>query len=226
MIQRKNAFKLTKKEQDAYKNGISAMISDGSYGTIVAIHSRMKHRMHFMNLPGYVGRLRFLPWHRAYLWHFEKELRKRQSDAFIPYWNSTEGGVPDWIKTFKPDVDVPGVGKVKNNRVELTGPITPASRLKDLHDIDNYVDFTRELENNPHNIGHVRLGTPMNRVPTAPADPMFFMHHGEIDRIWARWQNKNPSLKVPLTGTDAVMDPWTEKATDLSSITALDYEYV
>lgn len=27
----------------------------------------------------------------------------------------------------------------------------------------------------------------------SPADPMFWLHHANVDRIWAIWQQKNPT---------------------------------
>ncbi|HEX2206637.1 MAG TPA: tyrosinase family protein [Longimicrobium sp.] len=46
------------------------------------------------------------------------------------------------------------------------------------------------------NVGHPRLhaqvhnwvGGTMGRVPTSPDDPVFFLHHANIDRLWAQWQ--------------------------------------
>lgn len=29
---------------------------------------------------------------------------------------------------------------------------------------------------------------------TSPNDPIFFMHHAQIDRIWAIWQRKHPGV--------------------------------
>ena len=29
----------------------------------------------------------------------------------------------------------------------------------------------------------------------SPADPMFWLHHSNVDRIWARWQVLNPKEK-------------------------------
>ncbi len=226
MIKRKNAFKITPTEQAAYMLGVSKMIADGSYGRFVAIHADMRHKMHTMGLPGQVGTWRFLPWHRAYLVHFEKELRKREPSAFIPYWKWVDGTIPDWIKAFKPSVNVPGQGVIKNTRTIPASPITDPARIKTLLQISDYFTFTQELEGNPHNIGHVLLGRPMSRVPTAPSDPMFWMHHGEVDRIWAEWQKTHKGKRAVLKGVNATMDPWKDTVIGLESIKALGYEYV
>ena len=66
----------------------------------------------------------------------------------------------------------------------------------------------------------------MGSVPTAPADPVFWMHHAEIDRIWAAWQATHPGQNPTLAGAAATMDPWAETETDTRDITALGYVYV
>jgi tyrosinase len=67
----------------------------------------------------------------------------------------------------------------------------------------------------------------MSSIPTAPADPLFWMHHANIDRLWWKWQKspagagKNPNL----TGSAAVMDPWPVSEPDTRDITPLGYTY-
>jgi hypothetical protein len=57
--------------------------------------------------------------------------------------------------------------------------------------------FRSELES-VHNSVHVAVGGHMTQA-VSPDDPVFFLHHSEIDRIWSRWQaihgfeNYNPS---------------------------------
>jgi tyrosinase len=76
-----------------------------------------------------------------------------------------------------------------------------------------------------HNSGHVWVDGSMGSIPTAPADPVFWMHHAEIDRIWAEWQSANPSQNPALGGTAATMDPWSETEVDTRDITTLGYMY-
>jgi tyrosinase len=210
---------MTKAEQDVYKNAVTALINSGTYANLVSFHKDMSHNMHDMGT--LVSRLRFLPWHRAYLLHFEAELQKQDSSAFVPYWKWVDGGVPSWLTSFKPTVD-----GVTNNRNNLTSAITDQARIDSVLKSPDYPTFTHELELNPHNRGHVALGDPMRSVPTAPCDPIFWMHHGEVDRVWSLWQAVNPGKDPLLTGKDAVMDPWTEDVKKLSSISALGYSYV
>jgi len=206
-------------EQDVYKNAVTAMITAGTYATLVSIHKDMSHNMHDMGT--LVSRLRFLPWHRAYLLHFEAELQKVDKNAFVPYWKWVDGGVPTWLASFKPTV-----GTTTNKRNNLTSSITSKTRIDTVLATTDYPSFSHELEIDPHNQGHVALGEPMSRVPTAPSDPIFWMHHGEVDRIWSLWQTKNAGKGPLLSGKDAVMDPWTEDIKALSSVASLGYSYV
>lgn len=77
-----------------------------------------------------------------------------------------------------------------------------------------------------HNSGHVWVGGSMQSVVAAPADPVFWMHHAEIDRVWPAWQTANPGQHPPLAGAAAVMDPWTETETDTRDTNGLGYIYV
>ena len=43
---------------------------------------------------------------------------------------------------------------------------------------------------------------------------------------WAEWQAANPGQNPTLTGTAAIMDPWTDTEADTRDITALGYTYL
>ena len=43
------------------------------------------------------------------------------------------------------------------------------------------------LETTPHNFIHTWVGGDMARVPTAALDPLFWVHHANIDRLWEVW---------------------------------------
>ena len=101
-----------------------------------------------------------------------------------------------------------------------------ASNTPTVMQATNFVDFWSGLEG-IHNSVHVWVGGSMASIPTAPADPIFWMHHANIDRLWWQWQQspqgqgKNPSL----TGAAAVMDPWAYTETETRDITTLGYTY-
>ncbi|MEU3313822.1 tyrosinase family protein [Streptomyces sp. NPDC048387] len=67
---------------------------------------------------------------------------------------------------------------------------------------------------NLHNRVHVWVGGQMTSA-ASPNDPVFWLHHAFIDKLWAEWQAKNPkSGYLPATRTANVVDlrsvlsPW------------------
>ena len=44
-----------------------------------------------------------------------------------------------------------------------------------------------DLEMQPHNVVHSALGGLMGDPDTAAQDPIFWLHHGNIDRLWNHW---------------------------------------
>ncbi|MFI6846436.1 tyrosinase family protein [Kitasatospora sp. NBC_00085] len=53
-----------------------------------------------------------------------------------------------------------------------------------------------ELEHVPHNQVHSGLGGWMGMVSGSPRDPIFWLHHSNIDRLWSSWlsrDNVNPN---------------------------------
>ncbi|MEE7493416.1 tyrosinase family protein [Methylobacterium oryzae] len=88
------------------------------------------------------------------------------------------------------------------------------------------------LEATPHNNVHNLVG---GWMPTrqSPRDPLFFMHHCNIDRIWALWsaghQNSAAPLWTEMTFTEHFRNPdgsfWSPKVSDLQDPEALGYSY-
>jgi len=104
-----------------------------------------------------------------------------------------------------------------------------------------------DLENNPHNGVHGDVGgglTPlkyglMSDPGIAALDPIFYLHHCNIDRMWAAWNannNSNPTDPNWLNGPTAVGDrkflmpmpdgsSWTYTPSMVNSLGQLDYAY-
>ncbi|GAA0584498.1 tyrosinase MelC2 [Streptomyces crystallinus] len=67
---------------------------------------------------------------------------------------------------------------------------------------------------NLHNRVHVWVGGQM-ATGVSPNDPVFWLHHAFIDKLWAQWQERHPSSAyLPAAGTANVVDlretmrPW------------------
>ena len=98
-------------------------------------------------------------------------------------------------------------------------------------------------ESNPHNLVHVYVGGQnglMTDPGTAGLDPIFYLHHANIDRMWAVWNqnsaNTNPTDPNWLNGPTAAGDPkfvmpmpggssWTFTSQQVSKLSQLNYTY-
>jgi tyrosinase len=49
----------------------------------------------------------------------------------------------------------------------------------------------RTMEGNPHGSAHTSFGGSISSPATAPKDPLFFLLHCNVDRLWAKWQRQN-----------------------------------
>lgn len=104
------------------------------------------------------------------------------------------------------------------------------------------------LEQNPHNLVHVDVGgnAPDGNIwglmadpGLAALDPIFYLHHCNIDRMWAAWNakgNANPSSSDWLDGPAAAGQrefimpmpggsSWPFTPADVSRLSSLDYTY-
>jgi len=61
---------------------------------------------------------------------------------------------------------------------------------------NNFNDMAACNEQGPHAYGHNGIGSVMSDVYSSPGDPVFFMHHLFVDRMWYRWQNANPGARM------------------------------
>jgi tyrosinase len=238
MINRKNAGVLTKQEQDNFLNAIN-QLNAGSpptpYAEFVAIHADMRHRMHIQSA-GAVGRQRFLPWHRDFLLKFEQALQTITPTVFVPYWNwSVDQKIPQWLTNITITVEVPAVGMNPPSTFTITprnGNVSGLPTEKQIKQLISggrtYTQFAGMLEAY-HDTVHNAVGDVMGDIMYSPCDPLFWLHHAEVDRIWSVWQadpaNKN---KGPLlAGMNAILDPWApDTIATIADIGTLGYQYV
>lgn len=226
-----------------FRSAVRQLMQDGTYASLVQIHAERvtdpdgfvhsRHRMHGSQF-GPTGFRRFLPWHRAYLIAFERELRRIDSALSIPYWDwdNDEGkltGVDNFLglssgRNLGP---LPGEAPDMERRSWFSDRAT--TRMFENFTGDYYT-FSRALEGGVHNSGHGWVGGDMGNSMISPNDPIFWMHHAQIDRIWAVWQPINPNEQAFLEDEERFLDPW-EGEFDVDSIDRIadlgtdSYEY-
>ncbi len=223
---RKSASAMNTDEQDRFKSAITVLINSGQYGQHVSHHGEMTHRMHG-SMAGPIGYERFLSWHRIYLLKLEGLLRNIDDRLFIPYWQWTvDRAVPAWLAGFAPQVPMPNGTTLNVTRSPQHPNFLPSpGTVTTIEAVGDWPTFVRNLEDGPHNRVHGWVGGRMNDILFSPADVLFWLHHGEVDRIWHNWQQTHPGLKSATIGTDAVLDPWPETIDDSQDIAALGYQY-
>ncbi|PYI04773.1 tyrosinase central domain protein [Aspergillus sclerotiicarbonarius CBS 121057] len=70
-----------------------------------------------------------------------------------------------------------------------------------------------------HEGGHAAIGANMLDTFASVQDPVFFLHHGMVDRVWTLWQQGDPESRLlALNGTGIVHDPPTAELVTLDTM--------
>jgi tyrosinase len=192
----------------------------------------------------------FLPWHRMYLMSFERIVRSISGEPrfTMPYWNYIDPANralppqfrspedPVWKPLFRADRN-PGVndGQPIDRIGEATLGLNAMMSPVYADTLDGDAGFCANLDNAPHSAVHVDVGTRekgMGTVAWAANDPIFWLHHCNIDRIWASWNRaggRNPTdetfLGQVFTFADQAGMPVQRKVVDVLDTMALGYVY-
>ncbi len=169
----------------------------------------------------------FLPWHRMYLYYFERIVRAAVIENggdpgwALPYWNYDQplprNTLPKPLRTamLPPPagganplfLKAPQRDPIFVNGGQLPKAVTsPASAMRERRFVPGFGGPQSApsgfnggfgaLEQTPHNVVHVQLGgtsSPpcqgglMIDPSCAALDPVFWLHHANIDRLWKRW---------------------------------------
>jgi tyrosinase len=143
----------------------------------------------------------FWSWHRMYLYWFERIIRKMSGDYgwALPYWNwssPTERQLPapfrdtaTLLYTSHRNASMnSGAGSLPSFDVDYSSAFSLA----------NFTSASGSLEGTPHGAIHVDVGGWMGSVPTAGQDPIFYLHHCNIDRLWNLWLAQGGGRVDPL----------------------------
>ena len=222
VCQRKDQAVLTETERSRYLCAFSMINNDGTLGHLVDVHSEM-HMQH--------TNARLLPWHRVFLYLFEEALHNYHPDVCIPYWDWTqpqEQHFPDWLSGVLPTVHTP-TRTINVIRAPGSGGglASIASGAPIAMSKTTYGEFSG-LINGIHGSVHIWVGGTMSDASVSPADPVFWLHHANLDRLWWAWYNsaQGNHQNPPLSGSDALMDPWTYAEPDTRNIASFHYSYV
>lgn len=157
----------------------------------------------------------FFSWHRMYLYFFDRILRAAAGDPtlVLPYWNWSDPNQYALPAAFRLPADStnplyiapPGrPSQLDAGTAYLSAGVV--SYLGAFGDTQfqnggqsgfgfgggvsqpmQFSSYYGDLEMQPHNIVHSTLGGLMGDPLTAAQDPIFWLHHAMIDRLWNKW---------------------------------------
>jgi tyrosinase len=198
---RKNANKLTDEERDLFLDTLAQLNSSGEYQSIRNTHQdSMSTQAH--HRPG------FFPWHRAYLLDLERALQKIEPAVALPYWKFDEAAPNVFNEEF--------MGETVDDTLNFsTGHPFKSWQTDGVLGIDRSPDFDQgagasfaisevatmnysnpnhaykkfmEVEGPAHDNAHGSFNGSLGFIQTAAKDPLFFLLHANVDRLWAKWQ--------------------------------------
>jgi tyrosinase len=139
----------------------------------------------------------FLAWHRGYLYYFEQQLRAVSGNnaLVLPYWDYyTTPEVPSefsnpasWNPLYVPRLNTNVINAL--TLAPFSGTLTNMQR-----GLPNA--FEPSLESAPHNPVHNIIGNVMADMQS-PTDPIFWLHHANIDRLLSAWAQGGGGRTMP-----------------------------
>lgn len=225
---RKNQKNLTPVEWARFIHAIEALATAGmpspTYAEFVDIHNQAMTTPTGMSWGAHMG-LKFLPWHREYLAKLEARLIMINPLVTIPYWNWVEDrAIPPQISN-PADLAIWGVTRGGSFNGAL---LATAAQAAGLMASGSFATFSTTLEQSPfHNRVHGLVGGTFG-TGMSPADPLFWLHHGFIDKLWNDWQQTHPGAAFnPPNMTDTLQPPpiMTRTVAQVVSISSLGYAY-
>jgi hypothetical protein len=167
---------------------------------------KFQHQTH-RNL--YYSHPAFFPWHRVFVSLVEKRLQQINPKITIPYWDwSYDWAAPLKSPIFSPshglDVRIGAGGDCRYQRFfprrhcvtrnydprNFTA-FYPSETIDALvRSARNYDEIRQRIEWVPHGIVHAAVGGENGDMTTmqSPNDPIFWLHHSNVDRLWWEWQ--------------------------------------
>jgi hypothetical protein len=197
------------------------------------------------------GSWNFFPWHRAFLYYFERILGSLVGDISyfrLPYWDwENHRSIPSAY--LSPANSTNSLYDASRYSVIASGGSLPtndgtAARISLLNGITDFKTFGGTAtaggacESNPHDPVHDDVGLhtspwhDMGHLGFAARDPIFYAHHCNIDKLWAHWNARASTAAAPAyrnpTDSAFLSERWNfydenQKVVSMSAADVLNY---
>lgn len=185
------------------------------------------------------GCAQFLPFHRVFIHQVETALKQFDNTITMPYWNWTRTatspstdivltryfGDSPWLRRCNAEECCIKSGPFANwnftnnllqqkcvsrSYTNNTGILYPWGVLQPLMDYPRFQMMAERLEQ-LHARVHTWVGGSM-KTHFSPIDPLFFLHHAFVDKVWSDWQVSAPATSALYEGRNC--DLSTARTTD------------
>ncbi|RKP14641.1 hypothetical protein BJ684DRAFT_1010, partial [Piptocephalis cylindrospora] len=185
------------------------------YDRYAQLHLRYQRDIH--------GNPHFFPWHRQFTLDLERDLQRINPSVTVPYWDwSLDAANPADSPVLQEDMmggnsfgqclesgpfagwqrPYPSTGCLRRrySQGSRIGAFANPSIINVMTvRSTEYDEFRRSIEIGPHAGPHNGIGADMAGMQS-PADPLFFLHHSFIDKIWHDWQRTRPQNMYKFDG--------------------------
>ncbi|EXK27727.1 hypothetical protein FOXG_10229 [Fusarium oxysporum f. sp. lycopersici 4287] len=79
--------------------------------------------------------------------------------------------------------DLVGMGPIQMD-VEKNSTLGNETYVQQCHNKSSYRDFWEATGFTTHGAGHSGIGGAMEGIDASPGDPLFYLHHCFVDRLW------------------------------------------
>ncbi|MGH2837005.1 MAG: tyrosinase family protein, partial [Thermoleophilaceae bacterium] len=220
---RRDARDLTPQQWSAFVAAVQAMqqrpnTAPSIFDRLAKLHTTMSASVH--------GTALFFAWHRRFLKDFENKLRAIDPTVSLPYWNWAQdsnapeqsyiwgarylggnGGGPNGVVQTGPFADwrplnpqPHGLRRQWSNGSRIAAWASAESVNSAIARSGSYDALRRAIEPVPHGKVHVNVGGDMSTLNGSPNDPLFWVFHAYVDKIWADWQNAHPTFALTSYG--------------------------
>eukprot|EP00178_Gracilaria_changii_P016584 TRINITY_DN47817_c0_g1_i1.p1 TRINITY_DN47817_c0_g1~~TRINITY_DN47817_c0_g1_i1.p1 ORF type:complete len:512 (-),score=86.53 TRINITY_DN47817_c0_g1_i1:162-1697(-) len=204
---------MTPQQRREWQQAMKALMEDrnaegeSEWDRLVKLHMDFSDEAH--------GGSYFLPWHRLFLLRLENALREKQAGLALPYWDwSIDAADAATSRIWNADMaggarrtnqpiqngEFQGIeGRYPNSHTVLRNFNSGTSgdmqsfwgtnALENLMNAPNFGDFSDGIEA-AHALPHVYVGGDMQGTWSAPNDPVFYLHHAFVDRLYEMRQQR------------------------------------